>query len=102
MKLDIKDLHSILARFEPALRFLKRYMVILFFIVFIGIYGFLVYRINALSSASPSEDTVTEKLKTIQHPKVDQSSLDKIQQLQDQHIEVKSLFENARNNPFSE
>lgn len=83
-------------------RGLKRYEVFLFIIFFALLYGFLIFRINRLSSMEPSDDAVSEKLQTVKRPKIDQASIDKIQQLQDQNVEVKSLFDQARSNPFAE
>jgi len=74
----------------------------IFIIALFGIYSFLVFRINALNAQEPSDDDVTAKLKTVQRPKVDQSVIDKIQQLQDNSVDVKSLFNHARDNPFEE
>ncbi len=89
-------------KIKPLFRFLKRYAVLIFIVAIVGIYGFLVFRINSLVQTEPSEDAVTEKLQNVKRPKIDQSAIDKIQQLQGQNIEVKSLFDQARNNPFSE
>lgn len=80
----------------------KRYAVVIFIVILVGIYGFLVYRINVLTQTEPSETAVNEQLQTVQRPKVDQNAIDKIQKLQNQNVEVKSLFDQARNNPFSE
>lgn len=79
-----------------------RYLGFIFVIVLLGMYSFLVFRINSLTTAEPSEDAIAEKLQTVQRPKIDQASIDKIQQLQDNSVEVKSLFQEARDNPFHE
>ncbi|HSX23488.1 MAG TPA: hypothetical protein VLE74_00075 [Candidatus Saccharimonadales bacterium] len=99
MKFDLKTLP---AKLRPTLLLLKRYIVFMFMIIMLGILGFLVFRVNQYSRAEPSEDAVTEKLQTVQRPKIDQSVLDKIQQLQGQNIQVQTLFDRARSNPFSE
>ena len=50
----------------------------------------------------PTAAEIEEKLQTVQRPKIDQAVLDKIELLQGQNIEVRSLFDQARKNPFSE
>jgi hypothetical protein len=50
----------------------------------------------------PGEDDITQELKSVQRPKVDEDALQKIQDLQDQNVTVKTLFKNTRNNPFKE
>ncbi len=99
MKLDFKDLP---AKIRPVLEFIKRYVVFIFAMVILLIFGFFVFRINQFSRIEPGETAVEEKLQTVQRPKIDQAVIDKIQQLQDQNIQIQSLFDQARNNPFSE
>lgn len=99
MNLDLKDLSS---KLQPTLSFMKRYVTLFFILSMLLILGFLVFRINQFSNLEPSDDAITEKLQSVQRPKLDQSVVDKIQQLQDQNIEAKALFDQARNNPFSE
>jgi hypothetical protein len=99
MNFKISDLS---AKAKPVLGFLKRYLKFIFIVVLLGIFSFLVFRINQYSRAEPTEDAVAEKLQTAKRPKVDQAVLDKIQQLQDQNVQVHSLFDAARNNPFNE
>lgn len=99
MKFDPK---TITAKFQPALQFAKRYIKFIFMIVLLIIFGFFVWRINQFSRIEPSEDAVNERLQTVQRPKIDKAALEKIQDLQSQNIQVQSLFDQARNNPFSE
>ena len=99
MKLDFKDLPS---KFTPVLNFLKRYAVFISIIVVLSIAVFFVFRINQYSRMEPSDQAVEDKLQTVQRPKVDQSVLNKIQELKDQNVQVQTLFDQARNNPFNE
>ena len=99
MKLDLKALSD---KIQPALLFIKRYVVFVFAMAMLVIFGFFVLRINQLSRLEPTDDAVTEKLQTVQRPKIDPAVLTKIEQLQDQNIQVQSLFDQARSNPFTE
>lgn len=96
------NLESILPKLMRPVNFFKRYAVFTSVIVFLFITTFFVFRINQYSRMEPDESTVEEKLQTVQRPKVDQSVLNKIQQLQDQNIQVKTLFDQTRSNPFNE
>lgn len=80
----------------------KRYSVIIFFLFLAGIYGFLVLRIVTLNQATPDQAVIATKLKTAGVPHIDQSVLDKIQKLQDNSVEVKTFFDQGRDNPFQE
>lgn len=99
MNFEVKDLPT---KLKPMLDFLKRYVKFIFFITMILLAGFLVLRINQFSNQEPSDDAVTEKLQSVQRPRIDEAVIEKIQLLQDQNIEVQSLFDQARNNPFAE
>lgn len=79
---------------------LSKYSSFIFIISVLLIYTFLVFRIGTLSQAEPDPSAVTEKANTVRRLKLDQGEIAKIQQLEDQNIAVKSLFESARDNPF--
>ncbi len=97
MKLDLKSLTS---QVSGLLRRVQRYGVIIFVVVIIGVFGFMIIRIGKLAVAEPSDDAVTEKLTEVKRPKIDQNAVAKIQQLQDNSVEVQTLFRQARDNPF--
>ncbi|HSX43774.1 MAG TPA: hypothetical protein VLF87_03790 [Patescibacteria group bacterium] len=99
MKFDLKDIP---AKFAPVARFLKRYMGTLFVVILVGTCAFLVFRISTYVNQEPSDDDVASKLQGVTRPKIDKATLDKIQELQDQNVQVQTLFKDARNNPFNE
>ncbi|MBA3758478.1 hypothetical protein H0X10_02510 [Candidatus Saccharibacteria bacterium] len=99
MNLEVKD---ITAKIVPALSKLKRYLGFIFIIGVLGLYSYLVFHINTLAQQEPDESAITERLKTVQRPKIDQDALDKIEQLEGQNIQVQTLFKQARDNPFAE
>lgn len=99
MNIELKNLPN---KLLPLLGAVRRYLVMIFIVFFVGLYSFLVLRINTLASSEPSEDQVTEKLQTVKRPRIDQNAVDKMQQLEAQNIEVKTLFEQARKDPFNE
>lgn len=97
--LQVKDIP---AKLSPALQWARRYNTLIFAISLMVIYGFLVFRINSLIASEPAEDAITEKLKTVQRPRLDQEAVQKMQDLEDQNVQVQTLFDEARNNPFAE
>lgn len=99
MNLELKDLPN---KLRPALGFLKRYLMFIAVLAAMAVFGFFVFRINQFSRVEPDQTAVEEKLETVQRPKLDPAVVEKIEQLQDQNIQVQSLFDQARNNPFSE
>ncbi len=97
--MNIKDIPS---KIQPQIQKLRQYIVMIFLVFMAIIFGFLVFRISTLAQSEPSEDAVAEKLKDVRRPKIDQSAVDKIQQLEGTNVEVQSLFKQARDNPFQE
>ncbi len=80
----------------------KKYRAFIFLILVLASYAFLILRINLLTQSEPSAVSVSDKQKVIPRLKIDQTAVNKILQLEDQNVEVKALFEKARNNPFAE
>jgi len=99
MKLDLKELP---VKLTELLTKLKQYASFIFVLLILGAFGFLTIRIRGYVSSEPSDEAVNEKLSTLQRPRIDQKTIDKIQQLEDNSVQVKSLFEQARDNPFQE
>ena len=90
---DIRDtLNELFAR-------VKRYLPALFACLVLGVYGFVVYRVNALNGATP---VASSNSQTAQVPHIDPKLISQLQSLQDNSTSVQSLFDQARNNPFSE
>ena len=98
MKLQIK---SILKKLKPLINFVRKDSVGIFLFIVACVFGFLIWRIGSLAGAEPSEDAVAEKLHAVIRPKIDPASIKKIQDLQDQNIDIKAAFSD-RNNPFQE
>jgi len=99
MKIDLK---KIPAKLQGLLQKLKGYSVFIFIICILLIFSFLVFRINMLTRIEPSDDAVNAKLQSVKQPKIDQDSINKLQALQDNSVEVQTLFQQARDNPFHE
>ena len=99
MKLSLKDVP---AKLQPLFAKVRRYIVPIYCIALSILFGFLVVRIGLLAQAEPDEQAVSEKLKGVKRPRIDQNAIDKIQALQSSNVEVEALFKQARENPFQE
>jgi len=97
-----EQFQAILNKVLPAAQAFGRHTLTIVFLIFTILYGFFVFHINQLSSREPTDAQISSELKTVPRPKVDQQTLLRIQQLQDQNVQVKALFDQARQNPFSE
>ncbi len=93
---------TIAAKLKPVLNRLRQYSVFIFILAFLSIYVFLVQRIGHLIQDEPSQIVVDSQVKPINRLKIDQKAVQQITDLESQNIEVKSLFDQARQNPFTE
>lgn len=98
----MKSLQKLVTTLHPIFQFLQKHVRFIFFIVLLLACSFLLFQINRFANLAPTDDEVTEKLTTVKRPQIDKDSVDKLEALQDQNIQVQSLFQQARNNPFSE
>lgn len=96
------ELKSITKKFKSAGKFIAKYSVFLVVILVLCAYSFIVWRIRTLANDEPDSDVVSERLDSLKRPKIDQSTIDKIQKLQDTNVQVKALFNQARDNPFQD
>ncbi len=89
------------ALIENIMAKVARYRVLLFVLLIASVYGFLAYNIYSLSSVEPDQASVDSQITSLT-PSIDESVAKQLQSLQDNSVNVKSLFTEARNNPFSE
>lgn len=92
-------MNSLELQLQQLAKRLMQLRVPLFLLFVVLVYGFIVWRINTLSNAQPSQ--VTSQLKS-SSPRIDQATVDKIKQLRDNNVTVRALFNQARKNPFQE
>lgn len=97
MSLDIKEIPKKAAGiFKKA----SKYGVFIFVILVLCAYSFVVFRINSLAAHEPEDEIVNDRLNNLRRPKIDQDTINKIQQLEETNVQVKALFDQARDNPF--
>jgi hypothetical protein len=97
--MDIKQLPKATKNFFK--KFLKHAKFV-FIIVVLSLAGFLIFEINVLINQEPTDEQISAQSQTIKRPKIDQDTINKIEQLEDHNVAVQSLFKHARDNPFSD
>lgn len=91
------------ARIVKAADFLKRlrpYSLVIFIGFVCCLYVFLLLRINSLGSQQPSSDQVTSQVQAARIPHIDKAVVKQLESLQDNSVSVRTLFNQARSNPF--
>lgn len=96
------DIQSLTKSVQGLLRGMNKYKGFLFFILLTSLYGFIVWRINVLSSAPPSQADLAKAQQKVSSPKIPESTVQQLQGLQDNSVRVQALFNEARQNPFQE
>lgn len=99
MNLDIKKITD---RLLSTAVLLKRYFALIFFLAVAGIISFQLIKIGMLANREPTDDQITSKLSEVKRPRVDQKVVKILKDLESNNIEVRAIFKQARDNPFSE
>jgi hypothetical protein len=95
MKLDIKNIITLVL---AKLQLLKPYRVLLFVLFVLSLAGYLLLQTNNATNVQPTADQTMTITKPTPH--IDQAVVEQLQQLQDNSVSVKALFNEARTNPF--
>lgn len=99
MKLDKTYL---LDKLATTTAFVKRFRFLLVFLVFSAMFGYVIMQVNAVTSREPSETEISKKATAAPRTKVDEQLVEEITSLEEQNVQVKTIFNDARKNPFSE
>lgn len=79
-----------------------RYKLVIFVLAVAVVYGYMVVTISSLSSAQPTPEQISSQSSPIKTAKIDKKVILQLQQLQDNSVSVRTLFDEARSNPFQE
>jgi hypothetical protein len=94
------DLKSLIAKADAGLAEVRRFSLLLFIAFVALLYGFVLLRVNSLSNAQPSGDSVTSQVQAAQVPHIDKSVVKQLESLHNNNVNVQTLFNEARSNPF--
>ena len=97
LKLDKAALRKLAVRL---LQLFSRFGGILFFLLIAIVYGFIIMRISALSNIQPSQSDIDAQTKSTPIPRIEPKIAGQLEQLEDNSVNVQTLFNQARNNPF--
>ncbi len=95
------DIKAILVTAEQDVNKAKRFSAVGFIVLVALIYGFVFMRINTLDNQEPSSDSVTSQVQAASVPHIDKSAIEQLKSLHDNSVNVQTLFNQTRSNPFS-
>lgn len=99
MKLDksyLLDKTALLAAF------IRRFRFIIVFAIFSLMYGYIMIQVNAINAREPSDKQISDKATAAPRTKIDPKLADKITSLEEENIDIKTIFNKTRKNPFAE
>lgn len=96
------DKEQITLKLQKALSIGQQHLALIIIVLFCSLYGYIILQISAISNNEPDEAQVSEQIQAVSKPKVNEQTAEIIQGLQDQNVNVQAIFNEARDNPFSE
>lgn len=80
----------------------KRFRFMTIFIIFSIMYGYIMIQVTTINNQTPSNKQINDKVTASPRPKIDKELVDKITSLEEQNVQIKTIFNEARKNPFAE
>ena len=96
------EIKSPVAAIAQTVRKVQPYSGVLLFLLLAAIYGFIVLRINSLSNPTIDQSAVVGEAKSTPVPRIDANAAKQLQALKDNSVNVQTLFDQSRTNPFNE
>ena len=79
---------------------LRKYLWIGLVLLLIASYGYVLIKINSFVNQQPSTTQIGQYLKNQANPSVNPKIVSQLEQLQNNSVSVRALFNQARQNPF--
>lgn len=96
------DLKSVKSQARKLLKLEARHAAFLVIMIILTVYLVTVWRIGQLATAEPSAADQAAAQTTGKLLRVDEEAIKQIQELEHRNINIQSLFNEARKNPFLE
>ncbi len=97
------ELKSPLPLLAKSAKKIKPYIGFMMFVLFAAVYGYVLFKINSLANPGPvDESAVLTSVKALPAPRIDNQAAKKLLELKDNSVNVQTLFEDNRTNPFEE
>ena len=93
---------SLLVQLKSFSATLWRYRVLLIIIIFSALYIYILLLSGAQTERQPSAEDVDNQIKATVRPRVDKITAETMMNLEDQNLDIKAIFNEARENPFVE
>lgn len=103
MSKDINfDLKSIVPKLKKPWQKTVAHLPFIVVVVVLLVYLFVVWQIRSLGAAEPLPEDESVAAAEANVSRIDKKAIERIQQLEENSPQIRSLFNEARNNPFHE
>ena len=99
LNFDLKKITPKLKKYSQKLTAHLSFIVILLVLL---VYLLVVWQIKGLATAEPPPEAESQAQLSTKIPKIDKKAIERIQSLEQNSPQIRSLFDKARNNPFHE
>lgn len=96
------DQDAIAIKLNQLLKLIQQHAFFLGILGFGILYGYIIVQISSITNEEPEQSQVTAQLETVPRPKLNKEDARTIQGLESQNVNVQAIFNQARENPFSE
>ena len=79
---------------------IHRYLWLILLVFFLAIYGFIILKVNSYQNDQPTPAAVSLDLKTTPQATINPKIVNQLNSLRNDSVNVKALFNQARQNPF--
>lgn len=96
------EIKSPLPMIASAGRKLRPYIGVGIFLLCAAVYGYIILQINKYSNPVIDDSEVISQTKATPTPRIDKVAAEKLESLKDNSVNVQTLFDKGRTNPFGE
>lgn len=98
----MNNFSSITPTLKSGFAFLQRHLFFVTVLSFALLAGYILFLTMQLSSAPPSAAKKQEQAQAVPRPRIQPSTVDTILSLEDRNVQTQAIFQEARENPFTE
>lgn len=98
----MKNSVNLTEQLQQLLVSLRAHLIVLSVILFAGLCAYLLLLTATLLQAEPEAAAISEQANAVSSPKVSQEIVQTINSLEDRNVQIQTIFEEARDNPFTE
>jgi hypothetical protein len=94
------NLNDIIEQLKQVLGIIKKYIIIIFIVLVVGVYGYIINGFDSAFNQAPNASEVQSSSNSFVLIHINQQVINQINSLRNNSVNVQALFQQSRNNPF--